>query len=361
MNISLSSATSSRLRAFLFPALAFAASLLHAQTAAPDLSLLRTSSATVYEKQLTVVTLTVTNRGTAAAPSVNFNYTPAQPALSPLTPGYTVASVVKGHSGRDGGYTKVGSYCTQSPAIPLAPGATVTVQFQVTYPLGTFNETWTVDAGSGVTQLNQVTHTAGAVVTAVVPPIPSAPVISSVLQSGASLLVNWTAPAVGGSAVTSSLVTAVPGNPNFSTLSATAPGAITSATLAGLSSNTTYSLTVQCTDAAGTGPASAPFLFTTKLSKVVPGTPTGVTTRWSGTLLVVSWTAPTPGDSAIDDNQVILQSIEGGALHPYDAGTATTAYIPIPDPTANDWNVVVRAHNAAGWGPHSIPVIAYGL
>jgi subtilisin family serine protease len=67
--------------------------------------------------------------------------------------------------------------------------------------------------------------------------------------------VTWTAPADGGSAITSSKVTAVAGRKVAKTV--TASGTATSVTITGLKAGTTYTFTVSATNRSGTGATSA--------------------------------------------------------------------------------------------------------
>jgi hypothetical protein len=321
----------------------------------PDLSAVRGANTTVYARTTTTVSLTVTNNGTGPAPAVTVSYSPGQPAVSGLTSGLACTPVNQGHSGRGGGITRVGWSCAQSPAVALAAGASEVLQFSVTYPIGTFNEIWTVGAGS-TSQLNLVSHTATATITSAMPPVPSAPTGVTVSQSGDDLAVGWQPPAVGADAITSSTLTATPvGAPSDPTLTATVSGASTSAPIVGVQPATTYSVTVHSTDAAGSGPESDPATFLTEVATVPPQAPSDVQTSWPDSTtpeIVVTWIAPDPGNSPIDDYQV---SATGTGTIVTDAGTATEAVIVVPE-GADAWTVTVRAHNAAGWSEWSTPV-----
>jgi hypothetical protein len=99
----------------------------------------------------------------------------------------------------------------------------------------------------------------------------------------------------------------------------------------------------------------------------LPQAPTGVKVRWtfpdpSGATdtLVATWIAAVPGDSPIDQYEIIINGSDGGGTFTQTVpGTTLTAsftvnYIP-------NWTVKVRAHNAAGWGPSSTPFTLGGL
>ncbi len=326
---------------------------------APDLAVSRSTNTSVYTGSAQVVSLTVSNQGTGSTPLVTVAYSPGKPVVVPLTAGFACAAVNQGHSGRGGGITRVGWSCTQSPAEALAAGASETIQFAVTYPAGTTNESWTVGTGS-TTELNVVSHVATATVTATVPPVPSAPTAVTTSQSGDDIEVGWQAPAIAGSAITSSTVTATPtGGSSAPTLTMTVTGRATSAELVGVQPATTYDVTVLSRDITGAGPPSVPAVITTEVATVAPGAPTAVAASLTGdtTLqLSVSWTASVPGDSPVDDYQVAAAGSDGEHLT-LDAGIATATSASV-SASADSWSVTVRAHNAAGWSPWSSAVTA---
>jgi len=189
-------------------------------------------------------------------------------------------------------------------------------------------------------------------------PVPGAPTAVTASQTGDALNVSWTAP---NAPITTSTVTATPttGDP----LSATVTGSATAVAIDGVAPSTEYSITVTSTDAGGTGDPSIPVTFTTNPATAPPSAPTGLVVSWSpdGASLQARWTAAVPGDSPVDDYQVaIARHDPNGPPTVLDAGAATsfstTAFNNVPD-----WSVQVQAHNAAGFGPWSAPVILPGL
>lgn len=96
---------------------------------------------------------------------------------------------------------------------------------------------------------------------------PRAPRAVTAERRDGELVISWTAPAVdGGAPITSYTATVQPGG---ATCTAVAP-ALT-CTISGRNAETTYIVTVSATNAAGTGPASAPFV----VDPVVPAKFTG--------------------------------------------------------------------------------------
>jgi|GEM_PF-2978975 len=95
-------------------------------------------------------------------------------------------------------------------------------------------------------------------VTPTAPTAPTAPTGVSATAGDSSASVNWTAPANGGSAITSYTVTPYIGSTaQPSTIVSGNPPA-TTATIGGLTNGTSYTFTVSATNAIGTGPASTP-------------------------------------------------------------------------------------------------------
>ncbi|MGO4587250.1 fibronectin type III domain-containing protein, partial [Arthrobacter sp. 2RAF6] len=98
---------------------------------------------------------------------------------------------------------------------------------------------------------------------------PAAPAGVGATAGNASATVSWTAPANGGSPITSYAVTPHAGATTLAPVTVTGTPPATSTTVTGLSNGTAYTFTVTATNAIGTSPASA-------ASAAV--TPTGTTT-----------------------------------------------------------------------------------
>ena len=123
--------------------------------------------------------------------------------------------------------------------------------------------TFTVAAtnGQGVGEAsapsNSVTPTSSTVT------VPGAPTGVTATAGNAKATVSFTAPADGGSPITSYTVTSSPGGK-------TATGSGSSIMVTGLTNGTVYTFTVKATNAVGTGPASAPSNSVTPTSSTAP-------------------------------------------------------------------------------------------
>lgn len=195
-------------------------------------------------------------------------------------------------------------------------------------------------------------------------PVPAMPTGVTAVQSGDQFLLTWLPNGINPIAVTSSTLTATPVNPSASTLTTAVTGSATNGAIASLQPQTTYQITVVNNALRGSSPASAPITLTTQPATVAPSAPTNVVASWqvadpAGTTdtLIASWTAAVPGNSPIDQYQVTITG--GGTITQTVTGSTLTAYFSV-DFTPN-WQVTVKAHNAVGWGPASVPVTLGGL
>jgi hypothetical protein len=197
---------------------------------------------------------------------------------------------------------------------------------------------------------------------------PGAPTGVSAAQVGDQLQVSWTPAAASAAVITSSTVTATPVGGTAPVLTVTVSGTATSALVGPAQPATTYQVTVVSTDAGGSSPPSDPATISTPASSVAPSAPTGVSEHWTapgtqGDQLVASWAAAVPGDSPIDEYEVTASVRDGDPPFPAPvdqavSGSTLTAAFLVDD--TFDWAIQVRAHNAAGWGPWSTPVVLGG-
>ncbi|WP_208641991.1 beta strand repeat-containing protein, partial [Arthrobacter oryzae] len=105
---------------------------------------------------------------------------------------------------------------------------------------------------------------------------PAAPSGVTATAGDASAAVAWTAPANGGSAITSYTVTPHTGTTTLAPVTIAGTPPATGATITGLTNGTTYTFTVTATNAVGTSPASA------ASNSVTPAGTTGGTTITNG-------------------------------------------------------------------------------
>jgi hypothetical protein len=144
------------------------------------------------------------------------------------------------------------------------------------------------------------------------------------------------------------------------------PAGVSSGLLANVAPSTTYSVTVTSTSYTGTGPAAA-VSFTTEAATIAPGAPQSVSAAWtsidSPANLSISWGATDPGNSPIDRFEIRALPVNSGTTSALDAVIPAPASAYTFGNAANSvsWQVTVRAHNAAGWGPWSTAVVVSAL
>ncbi|BAS13193.1 twitchin [Arthrobacter sp. Hiyo8] len=165
----------------------------------------------------------------------------------------------------------------------------------------------------------------------------------------ASAVVSWTAPANGGSPITSYAVTPSSGGTALAPVTVTGNPPSTTATVTGLTNGTAYTFTVTATNAVGTSAPSAASAPVTPTAPTVPGTPTGVSATAGNASAVVSWTAPGNGGSPIT-SYAVTPSTGSTALAPVTVSgspPSTTATVTgLTNGTA--YTFTVTASNAVG-------------
>lgn len=188
------------------------------------------------------------------------------------------------------------------------------------------------------------------------PTVPAAPTGVSATAADKSAIVTWSAPANGGSPITSYTITPYIGSAAQTPTLVTGGPPATSATIGGLTDGTAYTFTVTAANGVGTGPASAPSNQVTPTAPTAPGAPGGVTATAGNQSATVSWSAPSSGGSPITSYTVT----------PYQAGVAQTATQVSGSPPAatakitgltngTAYTFTVSATNAVGAGPASAP------
>jgi hypothetical protein len=107
-------------------------------------------------------------------------------------------------------------------------------------------------------------------ITAAAPTAPAAPTAVTATPGNGSARVSWTAPATGGSPLTSYTITPYVGGTAQTPTTITGTPPATTATITGLTNGTAYTFTVTATNAVGTGPASAASNAVTPSTASVP-------------------------------------------------------------------------------------------
>jgi hypothetical protein len=175
--------------------------------------------------------------------------------------------------------------------------------------------------------------------------IPDAPTGVSATARNVSAVVSWTAPANGGSAITSYTVTSSPGG----ITETTSDGSTTQITVPGLTNGTGYTFTVVATNAVGNGPASSASGSITP--RATPDAPTGVSATAGNGSAVVSWTAPDNNGVSVITSYTVTSS-PGDITATTSDGSTTQITVPVLT-NGIGYTFTVVATNAAGNGPAS--------
>ncbi|NMO13307.1 hypothetical protein HPC49_15380 [Pyxidicoccus fallax] len=181
---------------------------------------------------------------------------------------------------------------------------------------------------------------------------PGVPTAVTATAGDGQATVRWTAPANGGSPITSYTVTTLFLDSQLKTQNTTE----TQVTVTGLTNGMPYSFTVSATNALGTSGTSQPSNVVTP--RTVPAAPTGVTATPANRSLVVTWSAPVEtGGSVITGYTVTVQP----GNHSQEVSANETRATVTGLTNGTEYTVTVAARNEAGAGPASSPVSATPL
>lgn len=198
-------------------------------------------------------------------------------------------------------------------------------------------------------------------------PVPAAASDVSAMQSGDQFQVAWTPRKVNPAAITGTRLTATPAGSPGGSLTNFVVGPATNGVIPQLQPATTYLITVANQTIGGTGPDSAPLTVTTAPASVAPSAATNVLAVWSNLnpvastdTFTVTWAAADPGNSPVDQYQIVASGSDGGGSYTNTVGGSVLTTLFTVDWVPN-WTMTVQAHNATGWGPVSTSFFLGGL
>jgi len=206
----------------------------------------------------------------------------------------------------------------------------------------TFTVTATDAAGTG---------TASAASAAVTPgPVPAPPVDVQATTGNATATVTWAAPAsTGGSAITSYIVTAVPGG-----ATQTVSGTTLTATFTGLTDNTSYRFTVVAVNSYGDSAPSGSSPTVTPTAPLAPDAPFITNVTGEDSAVEVTWVPPDTGTADLTGYTLTASTAGAVVSTTSEPATATQATITgLTDGTP--YTFTIAAENAVGTGVASPP------
>ncbi len=168
-----------------------------------------------------------------------------------------------------------------------------------------------------------------------------------------SATVSWSAPSSGG-APTTYTVTPYIGSTAQAATTVTGSPPATSTTITGLTSGQPYTFTVQASNSAGPGPASAQSNSVTPTGASVPNAPTGATASPATGQALVSWTAPSNNGGSSLTGYTVTPYIGSNAQTPVKVSGGSTTSTTITGLTnGTAYTFTVAATNTIGTGASS--------
>jgi len=272
---------------------------------------------------------------------------PAQPSVVPGVARITVSFTAPGDGGS--AITGYAASCTSSDG--GTPGSASGAGSPLVVTSLTNGNTYTCTVAA--TNANGTGASSPASATAVPSTLPSAPAPPTVVPGNAQIAVGFTAPANGGSPITSYSATCA--SSNGGTLgSSSGPGS--PVVVGGLTNGKSYTCTVSATNANGTGAAST--ASAAVIPSTVPSAPAQPGASATNAQITVTFTAPSDGGSAITGYTASCVSSNGGA-----SGSASGGASPLVVSSLSNgktYTCTVTATNTNGTGgpsPVSAPVV----
>lgn len=181
--------------------------------------------------------------------------------------------------------------------------------------------------------------------------LPTAPDSATIVAEPASgsAVVSWTAPNANGSAITAYSVVAWSALTQGSQVKTCAPAnvAVATCTLTGLTNGTTYYVTIDATNAAGTSTRSTPRVPVVYTG--APGRPAALAGTAADSSVSLSWTAGTAGTSATTDYTVWYKAQGASSYTQFADGTSTATSATVTGlVNGTSYSFVVYAVNSAG-------------
>jgi titin len=183
--------------------------------------------------------------------------------------------------------------------------------------------------------------------------VPLAPSTPTVVAQTSQATVTWTAPSNSGSAITDYLVQFSSNSGSTWTTFSDGTSTATSTTVTGLTNGTAYVFRVAAVNSAGAGSYSSASNSVTPVN-TTPSAPDSTSVIGSNASVLLSWTAPSNGGSAITDYVVQFSSNGGSTWTTFSDGTSTATSTTVTGLTNGTAYVFrVAAVNAIGTGSYS--------
>jgi hypothetical protein len=185
-------------------------------------------------------------------------------------------------------------------------------------------------------------------------PVPGPPTGVQATTGNATATVTWAAPAsAGGSAITSYIVTAVPGGATV-----TVAGTILTATFTGLTNNTSYRFTVVAVNSYGDSVPSGSSPTVTPTAPAAPDAPFITNVTGEDSAVAVTWSPPDTGTADLTSYTITASAGGSTVSTTSELATATEATI-TGLANGTEYTFTIAAVNAMGTGassPASVPV-----